>query len=50
MIAYDNNHGYHHRHFMGKEELIEFESFEAISERFDKEWRLLHEKVKKHHH
>jgi len=47
VLGYDNGHGYHHRHFMGKEEPIAFESFELIAERFEIEWRNLHEKVKK---
>lgn len=50
VLGYDNCHGYHHRHYMGKEEPIEFESYEAISELFEKEWRILHEKTKKHYH
>ena len=32
---------------MGKEEDIHFTSYEEIAERFEKEWRALHEKVKK---
>lgn len=46
VLGYDNCHGYHHRHYMGQEEAIEFKSFEAIAEQFDKEWRALHEKAK----
>lgn len=49
VLGYDNCHGYHHRHYMGKEEAVEFESFEAIAEKFDKEWRILHEKAKHDH-
>jgi len=49
-LGYDNSHGYHHRHYMGKEEPIDFESYEAIAQRFDTEWRALHEKAKKHYH
>lgn len=48
VLGYDNNHGHHHRHYMGKEEPIEFVSYEAIAEQFEKEWRILHEKAKKH--
>lgn len=50
VLGYDNSHGYHHRHYMRKEEPIEFKSYEAVAEQFDKEWRALHEKAKKHHH
>ncbi len=47
VLGYDNCHGYHHRHYMGKEELFKFISYENIQERFEKEWRALHEKVTK---
>lgn len=47
VVGFDNCHGYHHRHYMGKEENIEFISYEDITERFEKEWRRLHEKIKK---
>jgi hypothetical protein len=49
ILGYDNSHGYHHRHYMGKEEAVEFESYEAVADQFDKEWRVLHEKAKKLH-
>lgn len=49
VLGYDNSHGYHHRHYMGEEKPIEFESYEAIAEQFDKEWRALYEQAKKHH-
>lgn len=38
VLGFDNAHGYHHRHFMGKVESVEFESFEATQERFQQEW------------
>lgn len=38
VLGFDNAHGYHHRHFMGKVEPVDFVSFEATSERFQKEW------------
>lgn len=38
VLGFDNAHGYHHRHFMGKVEPVEFESYEATLERFQKEW------------
>lgn len=38
VVGYDNAHGYHHRHYMGKVESIEFTSFEDIEERFEQDW------------
>jgi hypothetical protein len=49
VIGYDNCHGYHHRHYMGKEENIKFTSYEDIENQFEIAWRNLHEKAKKHH-
>jgi len=37
VLGYDSAHGYHHRHFMGKVEDIEFPGYEALSRRFFKE-------------
>jgi hypothetical protein len=31
---YDNSHDYHHRHFMGKVERVEFDGYEALAARF----------------
>lgn len=41
VLGYDNAHGYHHRHFKGQIEPVEFVSYEAILERFQQEWRQL---------
>lgn len=38
VLGFDNAHGYHHRHYMGKVEAIEFESYESTLERFQQEW------------
>jgi hypothetical protein len=38
VLGFDNAHGYHHRHFMGNVEAVEFESYAAIAERFQQEW------------
>jgi Family of unknown function (DUF6516) len=38
VLGFDNAHGYHHRHFMGKVETVDFESYELILERFQQEW------------
>ena len=44
VLGYDNSHGYHHRHFMGKVESIEFTTNEALVNRFTVEvhelWRI----------
>lgn len=39
VLGFDNAHGYHHRHCMGKVEAVEFVSFEATLERFQQEWQ-----------
>ncbi|MCC2666174.1 MAG: transcriptional regulator [Gammaproteobacteria bacterium] len=46
VLGYDNCHGYHHRHYMGKENKIVFSSFEDVLDHFEKEWGILHETVK----
>jgi hypothetical protein len=38
VLGFGNAHGYHHRHYMGKVETVEFNSFEATQERFQQEW------------
>lgn len=47
VLGYDNNHGHHHRHCMGKVETVKFRNFYAIKERFEHEWREIHEKHQK---
>ena len=37
-VGYDNAHGYHHRHYMGVVEPVEFISFEDIEVRFEADW------------
>lgn len=46
VLGFDNCHGFHHRHRMGHIEKIVFHSYEEIVNRFETEWRLLHEKIK----
>ena len=36
--GYDNAHGFHHRHFMGVVEPIDFTTFEDIEARFQADW------------
>ncbi len=38
VLGFDNAHGYHHRHYMGEMEAVEFVSYEATQERFQQEW------------
>ena len=43
VLGYDNTHEYHHRHFMGRAEKVEFHGYEALVVRFEREvhalWR-----------
>lgn len=38
VLGFDNAHDYHHRHYFGKIEAVEFISYEATLERFQQEW------------
>lgn len=38
VLGYDNAHGYHHRHFMGSVEPIDFSCYADIEARFESEW------------
>ncbi|MGYP000847790352 len=38
VLGFDNAHGFHHRHFMGKVEAVKFESYEATLALFQREW------------
>lgn len=44
VLGYDNSHGFHHRHFMGKVETIEYISYDDLLKRFIEEvhelWRI----------
>lgn len=37
ILGYDNRHGHHERHFMGKRQAVDYEGFPSISERFYQE-------------
>lgn len=39
VLGFDNAHGFHHRHYLGKVEAVAFTSYEAIAERFQNEWQ-----------
>ena len=41
VVGYDNAHGFHHRHYFGLVEPIEFVSFEDVEERFQADWVVL---------
>jgi len=41
VLGYDNNHGYHHRHFMGETSAIETRDYGVIYDRFIDEVREL---------
>lgn len=47
VVGFDNQHGYHHRHFMGKTEPVAFVSFEELENQFDQEWSLFLKKVER---
>lgn len=38
VVGYDNAHDGHHRHYLGKVEPVNFESFESIEARFEQDW------------
>ena len=44
VLGYDNSHGFHHRHFMGKVEAVEYSSYPSHLRRFIAEvhelWRI----------
>lgn len=39
VLGFDNAHDYHHRHYMGTVEPVEFASYEATLDRFQQEWQ-----------
>ncbi|MBY0577046.1 MAG: hypothetical protein K2P67_10700 [Gallionellaceae bacterium] len=47
VLGFDNAHDFHHRHYMGKVETVEFVSYETTLERFQKEWREIAHKQRK---
>jgi hypothetical protein len=44
VLGFDNSHGYHHRHFMGKVEPVDFTDYQSTLSRFIEEvhelWRI----------
>lgn len=47
VLGFDNAHGYHHRHFKGTVEVVEFVSFEDIEARFEAAWMAFRRKEKR---
>ncbi|MEY3220407.1 MAG: hypothetical protein RIT27_1764 [Pseudomonadota bacterium] len=44
ILGYDNSHNYHHKHWFGTVETIEFSSFEQLETEFEEEfWEIYHE-------
>lgn len=39
VLGFDNAHDYHHRHYMGVVEPVEYVSYETTLERFQTEWQ-----------
>ena len=39
VLGFDNRHGYHHRHYLGETEPVEFSNYRALARRFYKEVR-----------
>lgn len=46
VLGYDNAHGEHHRHFMGRMELVGCKNFEDAYARFQAEWPRIAKRVK----
>jgi hypothetical protein len=44
-VGYDNQHGYHHRHYFGKISAVVFVSFEEIESQFEADWLALRSSV-----
>lgn len=41
VLGYDNSHEFHHRHFRGQVEDVEFHGYEELAARFERELREL---------
>ncbi len=41
VVGYDNAHGFHHRHYFGVVEAIDFISYGDVEERFELDWTAL---------
>ena len=45
VVAYDNSHGYHHRHFKGVSAAFDYTGYDNVQARFEAEVRLLREEL-----
>lgn len=41
VLGYDNSHAHAHRHFMGVVTPCQFDGYEALYERFEREWQAI---------
>jgi hypothetical protein len=41
VVGYDNQHGFHHRHYFGVVTAVEFTSFDDIEDQFQVDWTAL---------
>jgi hypothetical protein len=41
VVGYDNQHGYHHRHYFGVVAAVEFTNFDDIEDQFQADWTAL---------
>ena len=41
VVGYDNQHGWHHRHYFGEVASVDFVSFEDTEARFEADWLAL---------
>ncbi len=41
VVGYDNQHGFHHRHYFGVVAAVEFTSFDDIEDQFQADWAAL---------
>ena len=46
VLGFDNAHGYHHRHYMGEIEAVDFVSYETTLDRFQQEWLEISRQIK----
>jgi hypothetical protein len=47
VLGYDNAHGYHHKHYLGNIEPVAFTTFSELEKRFQQEFEVIHETIKK---
>ena len=46
VLGYDNRHGNHHRHFMGKEGLVQYPGYDVLMARFLAEVEMLRKEAR----